>query len=513
MELITTYSPLSFLLVVTFVGALSMFTIDPKQERIARGVASFFGVVSFILSLDLMRKFQHGTGDMQFGELYEWLPDYGVLYMLGIDSMSLWLIVLTTFLTSLVLFASSSIHHHLRSYLGLVLLLETGMLGTFMALDGITFYIFWELMLIPMYFLIGVWGGPRRIYAALKFVLYTAFGSLLMLVAIVYLGYLHAEQFGRMSFALSDWTALHFTHREELLLFAAFALAFAIKIPLFPFHTWLPDAHVEAPTGGSVILAGVLLKMGLYGLIRFGVPVFPFAMTEARPLFALFGVIGIVYGALVAWVQTDMKKLVAYSSVSHLGFCVLGFAAMNLQGLQGSLLQMINHGISTGALFFLVGVVYDRKHSRMIADYGGLAAKMPLYSTVFLVFTLSSIGLPLTNGFIGEFLVLLGAFQYNRILGMIAVSGVVLGALYMLSMYRRVFFGPFNAEKNGDLDDLTGMEKLVFAPLLALVFVIGLYPQPLLKSLEPSSKAAIAALDEGLSRAELKKITSRESTR
>ncbi len=331
-------------------------------------------------------------------------------------------------------------------------------------------------MLIPMYFLIGIWGGKRRIYAALKFVLFTAFGSLLMLVAIIYLAILHQQQFHELSFLLSDWMELRLSFKQELLLFLAFALAFAIKIPVFPLHTWLPDAHVEAPTGGSVILAGVLLKMGLYGLVRFGMPVFPNALLACAPAFAVLGVIGIVYGALVAWVQTDIKKLVAYSSVSHLGFCVLGFATLELYGMQGAMLQMLNHGISTGALFFLVGVLYDRKHTREIKDYSGLAGKVPLFCFVFLVFTLSSIGLPLTNGFVGEFLILLGTFDYDPVTSGIAVTGVVLGALYMLSLYRRVSFGELNADRNGDLTDLTWHEKLVFAPLLVMVFVLGLCP-------------------------------------
>jgi NADH-quinone oxidoreductase subunit M len=434
---------------------------------------------------------------MQFGERIDWIPTAGANYVLGVDGISIWLLVLTTFLTSLVVFASTSIEHKLRSYLGCILFLETGMLGTFVALDGILFYVFWELMLVPMYFLIGVWGGKRKIYAALKFVLYTALGSLLMLVAIVYLAYLHQQQFGNWSFYLGDWINLTFSLKTELLLFSAFALAFAIKVPIFPLHTWLPDAHVEAPTGGSVILAGVLLKMGLYGLIRFGVPVFPDAVVLAAPLFAVLGVAGIVYGALVAWVQTDIKKLVAYSSVSHLGFCVLGFAALSMYGWQGAIIQMINHGISTGALFFLVGVLYDRKHTREISAYGGLATKVPLFAFMFLVFTLSSIGLPLTNGFIGEFTILLAGFEYNTTLGVIAVSGVVLGAMYMLSLYRRVVFGPFNEEKNGDLTDLTLREKVVFAPLLILVFALGLYPQPFFDYTEKSAQATLAYVKHG----------------
>ena len=487
---------LSVLLLLPTIGALILFFVRSGDDKIARLVSMLFAGATFVISLVLLSNFDSTTAAMQFTERVSWLPQFGVNYVLGVDGISIWLIVLTTFLTFLVLGASGSVTKHVRAYLGCLLLLETGMLGAFVALDGILFYVFWELMLVPMYFIVGVWGGKRRIYAAIKFVLFTAFGSLLMLVAIVYLAYSCEVQFHRWSFFLGDWMNLEFGLREELWLFAAFALAFSIKIPLFPLHTWLPDAHVEAPTGGSVILAGVLLKMGLYGLIRFGIPVFPDAVVAAAPLFVLLGVAGIVYGALVAWVQTDMKKLVAYSSVSHLGFCVLGFAVLDFQGLQASVLQMINHGISTGALFFLVGVLYDRKHTRMIADYGGVAVKMPLFAFVFLVVTLSSIGLPLTNGFIGEFLILLAGFRYHIVAGILAVSGVILGAMYMLSLYRRVMFGPFDEKKNGDLTDLTLRERLIFAPLLAMVFVIGLYPQPFFDSMEVSVKSTLAHVEE-----------------
>lgn len=479
---------LSTLVLLPLIGGCMLFFVNPEKEKFARAVALFFACVTFGISLLILREFDTGSDQFQLVEIYDWLPTFGIHYVLGVDGISIWLIVLTTFLSTLVFIASPSIHSKVRSYLGCMLLLETGMLGTFLALDGILFYVFWELMLIPMYFLIGVWGGERRIYAALKFVLYTALGSLLMLVAILYLGFIHFEQFGEFSFLLTHWMLLQLGFEQELWLFLAFALAFAIKIPLFPFHTWLPDAHVEAPTGGSVILAGVLLKMGLYGLIRFGMPVFPNATEFASPAFAFLGVVGIVYGALVAWVQTDIKKLVAYSSVSHLGFCVLGFATMSLQGMQGAMLQMLNHGISTGALFFLVGVLYDRKHSRQIVDYGGLAQKVPLFSLMFMLFTLSSVGLPLTNGFVGEFLILLAGFKYHTVLGAVAVSGVVLGAVYMLSLYRRVVFGKFDEAKNGDLADLLWREKLVFLPLVILVFVLGVYPQPVLQAMEASSK-------------------------
>ncbi len=487
---------LSLLVFSPLLGVLGLMFVKTEAEEVARRVATAAAFFGFVLSVMILRDF-NPNGGFQFGESVAWYPSLGARFTLAIDGISMWLVVLTTFLTTLVCIASTSVHGKLRAYLACMLLLEVGMLGTFLALDGLTFYVFWELMLIPMYFLIGVWGGSRRIYAAIKFVIYTAFGSLLMLVAIVYLAWTHAEQFGVYSFYLGDWAKLRFSFHEELWLFGAFALAFSIKIPLFPFHTWLPDAHVEAPTGGSVILAGVLLKMGLYGLIRFCLPIFPDAALTTAPLFALLGVVGIVYGALVAWVQTDMKKLVAYSSVSHLGFCVLGYAAFNIQGLQGSILQMLNHGISTAALFLIVGVLYDRTHSRLIADYGGLAAKLPVFAFVFLVFTLSSVGLPLTNGFVGEFMIMLGGFLFDKSLAAVATLGVILGAVYMLSLYRRVVFGKFNEEKNGTLTDLTAREKLVFAPLLIMVFVIGLYPQPFLRLMEPSSRAVLQMVQRG----------------
>lgn len=484
---------LSILLLVPLLGSLALFFVSSASR--ARFVAACFSGVAFLLSLLMfINHYDMGAPGFQLVEVANWMPAFGANYLLGIDGLSVLLVLLTTFLSFLVVVSSGSVKKHVPGYLAAVLLLETGMLGTFFALDALTFYIFWELMLIPMYFLIGVWGGPRRIYASLKFVLYTAFGSLLMLVAIVFLAYLHYEQFGFMSFYLGHWERLDLPQLTEYWLFAAFALAFAIKVPIFPLHTWLPDAHVEAPTGGSVILAGVLLKMGLYGLMRFGIPIFPEATIVAAPIFAVLGVLGIIFGALVAWVQTDMKKLVAYSSVSHLGYCVFGFAALNFQGLQGCVLQMLNHGVSTAALFLLVGVVYERKHSRLISDYGGLASKTPMFSLVFLVFTLSSIGLPLTNGFVGEFLILLGGFKYSPVLGVFAVTGVVLGALYMLSLYRRVVFGPLNEERNGDLQDLNWKEGLVFAPLLILVFWVGIKPQPFLDIISPSSQQTVSYL-------------------
>jgi len=493
-----------------FLGIIALSLLTNTSDAVSRAIAIASSALTFVLSLVMFANFESGRKAFQLAQKFDLLPEKGISFILGIDGLSLWLILLTTFLTFLVLIASTSIEKKVRGYLISVLLLEVGMLGTFVALDVLSFYVFWELMLIPMYFLIGVWGGKNRVYAAVKFVIFTALGSLLMLVAIAYLEYRYAVQRDTMSFFLNDLKTVHLSSTEEFWLFAAFALAFLIKVPVFPLHTWLPDAHVEAPTGGSVILAGVLLKMGIYGLVRFGITLFPNATIEAAPLLATLGVIGIIFGALVAWVQTDIKKLVAYSSVSHMGFCVLGFAMMNKEGFQGALLQLLNHGITTAALFFLVGVLYDRKHTRDIADYGGLAQKVPLFSFVFMVFMLSSIGLPLTNGFVGEFLILIGSFKgihamhgggiadlgWTVIYTLGAVAGVVLGALYMISLYRRVVFGELDVKKNGDLKDLTLRESIIFAPLLIMVFFIGLYPQFILDDLESTTDYYLSEIAE-----------------
>ena len=483
------FSWLSLLIFSPLIGVLFIALSKEANARFHAILSSLvtFGISVFLL-LDFNRKNNPLTWNYQYGENFPWIPDLGVSYALGVDSVSLWLIVLTTMLTSLVFVASTSVNKKVKAYLISLLVLEVGMLGAFCSLDLVLFYIFWEIMLIPMYLLIGIWGGKRRLYAAIKFVLFTAIGSLLMLVAIIYLGIEFKAQFGHMSFYLGDILKLNLNPSEEKYLFLAFLLAFAIKIPIFPLHTWLPDAHVEAPTGGSVILAGVLLKLGLYGLIRLAVPIFPNALLEFSPVLALLGVVGIIYGALVAWVQTDIKKLVAYSSVSHLGFCVLGFACLNVISIQGSILQMINHGVSTAALFFAVGVLYDRKHTREIENYGGIAKKVPVFAVVFLIFTLSSIGLPLTNGFVGEFMILLGSFKSYKILTAFAVSGVILGAMYMLSLYRRMMFGDFDSTKNGDLEDLLPREKLIFAPLILLVFIVGLFPNIILNDTEIVSR-------------------------
>jgi len=473
-------------------------TEKDRQGSAARIFVLGSTLLVFILSVFLVLAFDSANTGMQFEEHRQWVSNFGISYHLGVDGISILLVLLTTFLMPIVIMSSYSVTHGVRAYLFHMLVLQSAMLGTLMALDIFLFYIFWEMMLFPMYFIIGIWGGKRRIYATLKFVLYTVVGSLLMLVGIIYVVWTFAEQNGGViTFSLSEIVAgLRLDLNEQLWLFAAFALAFGIKVPIFPFHTWLPDAHVEAPTGGSVILAGVLLKMGLYGFIRFAYPLFPHAAVQFAPLLAALAVIGIIFGALVAWAQHDIKKLVAYSSVSHLGYCVLGFVAFNTVATTGSIFQMLSHGISTGALFLLVGVLYDRKHTREISDYGGLASKVPVFAFLFLVFTLSSIALPLTNGFVGEFLILVGSFKVFPLLTAVAVVGVILGAIYMLSLYMRTMFGEIDEAKNGDLTDVNRRELATFIPLLILVFVMGIYPRPFLNIMEPTVDNYIEQVSE-----------------
>ena len=477
---------ISLLLLLPLIGALVLLLIPRQQRQTLFTLALLSSIAAFVLSLRLFQAFDPGAGEMQFVERIPWMPSFGIGYIVGIDGISLFLVLLTTFLMPLAIVASWSVQERIKEYLFFMLVLETGMLGAFVALDLFLFYVFWEVMLVPMYFLIGVWGGTRRIYAALKFVVYTMAGSLPMLVAIIYLAsrYAHVNQV--MTFDLLQLYNLRLPANEQIWLFLAFGLSFAIKVPLFPFHTWLPDAHVEAPTAGSVILAGVLLKMGTYGFLRFAMPLFPDAALVLTPMIIALAVIGIIYGAGVAMMQPDLKKLVAYSSVSHLGFVMLGLFALNIQGIQGGIYQMVSHGLSTGALFLLVGMLYDRRHTRMIADFGGLWQQLPVFSVLFLIVTFASIGLPGLNGFIGEFLILLGAFSVKPGWTAAAATGVILGAIYMLWMFRRVFFGPMTHPENQKLSDLNRRELLILAPVIALILIMGIYPQPFLSRMKPS---------------------------
>ncbi|MFO1518126.1 MAG: NADH-quinone oxidoreductase subunit M [bacterium] len=473
---------LTALIFLPLAGAGLILLLPKGAVRLIRGVAILTSLAAFVLSLKLYWAYSPSPG-FSFVESRLWIQAWNIHYKVGIDGISLLLIVLTTFTIPLATFFSfGSVSHREKEYYFFILALETAMIGTFAALDMFLFYVFWEAMLIPMYFLIGIWGGKRKVYAALKFFIYTMIGSVLMLAAIVYL-YFQAGS----SFDYSQWTqALKLAPSLQLILFSAFAFSFAIKVPMFPFHTWLPDAHVEAPTAGSVILAGILLKMGTYGFMRFAMPLFPDAVMQARPLLIALSVIGIVYGALVSMVQPDLKKLVAYSSVSHLGFVMLGLMALTPQAVEGAVYQMLNHGVSTGSLFLLVGMIYDRRHTRLIDDFGGLAKPMPLYTTFFLIVTFSSIGLPGTNGFVGEFLILMGSFRTAPIASTIAATGVILAAVYMLWMVQRVFFGPVNREENRELKDLNWKESLVLVPMVIMIFWMGFYPKPFFDKMDVS---------------------------
>ena len=486
---------LSLVVFLPALGAL-IIALMPRGDRdeTVKRAALAVAVLTFLVSLPLYTGFDARVADYQFQERRPWMPSLGISYHLGVDGISLLLVLLTTFLMPLTLLSSwHAIEKRWKEFAVTMLLLETGMIGVFVALDLFLFYVFWEAMLIPMYLIIGVWGGANRVYAAVKFVLYTLAGSLLMLVAILALFFQHGAATGNYTFDVPVLAQYVMPGgRTQNLLFLAFALAFAIKVPMFPFHTWLPDAHVEAPTAGSVILAGVLLKMGTYGFLRFCLPLFPEATLLFAPAIMSLAVIGIIYGAWVSTVQPDIKKLVAYSSVSHLGFVMVGLFALNPQGLVGAVIQMVNHGLSTGGLFLLVGMIYERRHSRLIADFGGLWSVMPAYSVVLLVVMLSSVGLPGLNGFVGEFLVLVGVFQWSKTVAVLATTGIVFAAVYLLWMYQRVIFGEVTREENRRLPDLSMREWVVLLPVLALIVWIGVYPVAFTGLTEASLNALLA---------------------
>ena len=483
---------LSIVIWLPVVGALLLLLIsnrDGQRNGLIRQITFAFSLLTFVASLALWSGFDASATaeEFQFVERMPWIPAFGIDYYLGIDGISLMLIVLTGFLTPIALLSSwESIDKKVKEFSIFMLLLETSMLGVFAALDLFLFYVFWDFVLIPMYFLIGVWGYERRIYAAVKFILYTMAGSVLMLVAIIGLSWLHHTATGNYSFDVLRLYQLDIADNLQYWFFLAFALAFVIKVPLFPFHTWLPDAHVEAPTAGSVILAGVMLKMGGYGLIRFAFPLFPEAALYFAPALAALAVIAIVYGALVAMVQPDMKKLVAYSSVSHMGFVVLGIAAMNPQGVQGATYQMLAHGISTGGLFCLVGMLSDRRHTRLISEYGGIKEIVPRLTAGALLITLASIGLPGMNGFIGEFLIMLGGFKWDPRFVVVAGLGVILSAVYMLWMFQRVFYGEVTNDHNRTMPDLSLREWAIVGPLAAMAIYMGVVPNVFLKPMEPA---------------------------
>jgi len=468
---------LSIITFLPLVGALGILFIPREKAKAINNLAFAVAAVDFVISLVLYFAFQADSAQMQFVEHVPWIQSLGISYHLGVDGISLFLVLLTTLLTPIAVLSSwTAITEQVKEYMVFMLLLETGMIGVFAALDLVLFFVFWEATLIPMYFLIGRWGGPRRIYAAVKFFLYTFAGSALMLVAILVLYFMNARTTGQATFDLLELLQFDVPAGVQTWLFLAFALGFAIKVPLFPFHTWLPDAYVEAPVAGTVILAGTMSKMGAYGFARFCLLLFPDASVTFTPLLSVLAIIGIIYGALVALSQRDVKSLVAYSSVSHLGFVVLGIFTMNAQGMSGGILQMVNHGLSIGALFLLVGMLYERRHTRLIEEFGGLWKQVPLFGVFLLIVTLSSIGLPGLNGFVGEFTILVGTFRANVVYAVFAALGIILGAWYMLSMFRRMMHGPLDKPANQELKDLSTREIAVLVPIVVLVFLIGIFP-------------------------------------
>src|SRR5215467_8867733 len=484
---------------IPLLGAIFVMCTPKQESPLHRGIGLAFSFVTFLISLLLLRYFDKTRDNFQLGYDVEWIPVLGAHFKTGIDGMSVFLVLLTTLLMPLTLLCTGkAIEKHVREFIAAMLVLETGMLGAFVALDLFLFYVFWEVMLIPMYLLIGIWGGQRRLYASIKFVIYTMVGSLLMLVAIFYVYVKGGAVLGSYTTDLERLLTVALPYDAQVWCFGAFALAFAIKVPLFPLHTWLPDAHVEAPTAGSVILAGVLLKFGIYGFLRYAMPMFPHGAVVWAPAISLLAVIGIIYGALVAFAQDDVKKLVAYSSVSHLGFCALGVFALTTYGISGSIYAMLSHGLTTGGLFLGIGVLYDRRHTRRLAEYGGLWKQMPVFSGLFLVVVMGSAGLPALSGFVGEFLTILGTFiagdtlphGYSlpapRLLGALAATGVVLGAVYLLWMFQKVFFGKLDKARNGRLPDLYPRELWTFIPLVIMIFLLGMFPQKLLAVMEPS---------------------------
>ncbi|MBI5368047.1 MAG: NADH-quinone oxidoreductase subunit M [Planctomycetes bacterium] len=518
---------LSIVVFLPAAGGLLLLLLRKENEGEARALSFLISLVTFVASLPLFFGFDNSSAALQFAETRPWVPALGIQYKIGVDGISLMLILLTTFLTPIaILSAWKAVEDRVKAYYAALLFLETGMLGVFVAMDLVLFYVFWEAMLIPMYLLIGIWGGPRRIYAAMKFFVYTMVGSLFMFLAILYL-YMavpaHTFDVEVLARTLSN-AETRLAFGAQMALFLAFGLSFAIKVPMWPLHTWLPDAHVEAPTAGSVILAGVLLKMGTYGFLRFAIPFFPEASRAAMPVISILAVVGILYGALMAMAQEDIKKLIAYSSVSHLGYVMLGIFAFNAHGIQGGLYQMLNHGLSTGALFLLVGAIYERTHTRDVNAYGGFAKLVPVYAVCLMIVTLSSIGLPGLNGFVGEFLILAGAFKADKLYAVLATGGVVLGAVYMLGLYQKMMLGPLRgaaasaaagapAPAHGaevaaatpgaepaagahaaPIADLTARELCYLVPVIAMCFVLGLFPNLFLRTMDASVQLLLSRL-------------------
>jgi NADH-quinone oxidoreductase subunit M len=512
---------LALTVLLPLIGA-AMVLVVPRGERTSRPIGMASALLSLVQSVLVLLAFDKGKGAFQLEVDWPWVPSLGIHLHLGVDGISLWLVLLTTLMVFLTLLSPQAMGLHktrTREFIVAILVLETGMLGAFLAIDLFAFYVFWELMLIPMYFIIGIWGGERRLYAAIKFVLFTLVGSLLMLAAILYLYVQVHKVTGQWTFDYATWSTITLARPAEVLCFLAFTLAFMIKVPLFPLHTWLPDAHVEAPTGGSVILAAVLLKFGAYGFLRFSLPFFPLAAHQFSPVIAWLAVAGIIYGALMAYVQDDIKKLVAYSSVSHLGFVVLGILTLSAKGIEGGIFQMLAHGISTGGLFFAVGILYDRRHTRNLADFGGLWKQIPVFGACFLVIVLASAGLPGLCGFVGEFLVLAGTFTAGKdwqaagiapmfghpaLLAGLAATAVILAAVYLFTMFQRVMFGPLDKPENSDpkVRDLGLRERVVFGVLILAALAMGMVPQPILERTAASVKTLTASYRDRLAEAQ-----------
>src|SRR6058998_2710438 len=478
---------LSIILFTPLVGALILLLVNNRNEDAIRWIANLVAFVGFVISIPLWFQYNPQNAEFQFVERAPWIPSVGAEYFLGVDGFSVLLILLTTLMGFIAILSSwTAITERVKEYYIFLLVLQTGMLGAFMSLDFLLFFLFWEVMLVPMYFLIGIWGSANRLYSAIKFFLYTLVGSVVMLLGILAVYFYSHSVTGAYTFDVTQFHKLNLPFNLQWWIFLAFFLGFAIKVPMFPFHTWLPDAHTDAPTAGSVILAAVLLNIGTYGFLRFSLPILPEASKNFVPMIVGLSIVGIVYGALVALAQRDWKRLVAYSSVSHMAMVMLGMFALNPVGITGSIVQQLNHGISTGALFLIVGIVYERRHTREISEYGGLSNVMPVYAAVFLIMTMSSIGLPTLNGFIGEFLILQGVFVASKVWAAFAASGVVLGAAYMLYLYQRTMFGKVENPKNERLLDLSHREFATFAPLLILAVWMGIYPAPFLRRLETS---------------------------
>ncbi|KYJ86086.1 NADH-quinone oxidoreductase subunit M [Sulfurovum riftiae] len=483
---------LSILVFFPAIAGLLGFVVDKDSAR-AYGIT--VAAIEFLLSIWLWFSFDTANAGMQFVELIPLIPDFGISYYLGVDGISLFIIIMATLMT-LIGMMSMSITENIKNMIITLLFLEMTMVGVFVALDAIIFYLFWELSLVPMLYIIGAWGGPLRVYAAVKFFLYTFMGSLIMLVGMLFVAYVYHNLTGVWSFAITDWYALVLPVNYQLWLFAAFFLGFAIKVPMFPFHTWLPYAHGQAPTIGSVILAAVLLKMGTYGFVRFSLPMFPDASVLAITPIAAISIVMIIYTAMVAYAQKDMKQVIAYSSVSHMGIIMIGIFAMNAEGISGSVFQMLSHGIVSGALFMLVGVIYDRRHTKLMSEFGGLASVMPKYAVIFGIMLMSSVGLPLTIGFVGEFLVLIGFYEVSPVMTVLAGTSIIIGAIYMLSVYKQSFFGPVTNEANKSLKDLDRKETWSLVPLVLIVVWLGVYPKPVLAPIDNSVKAMLSFMNE-----------------